>query len=188
MSKKENYITIVLFFAFICAFSIAFWIVPDKAFSDNENRYLKEVPSVSGEKIVSGEFMEDWEDYVSDQFPARDAFMELGVRYKYTLGIRDFNGVFIAQEGYLLSVMDRNSIASDRVNINITSLNLFLDKCEANENINNEVEQNIETTSNTNQIFDLIQSIQSKLNNENNINEKDMNIIQETKDNRPNNT
>ena len=57
-----------------------------------------------------------------------------------------------------------------------------------NENINNEVEQNIETTSNTNQIFDLIQSIQSKLNNENNINEKDMNIIQETKDDSKDNT
>ena len=137
MSKKENYITIVLFFAFICAFSIAFWIVPDKAFSDNENRYLNEAPSVSGEKIVSGEFMEDWEDYVSDQFPARDAFMELGVRYKYTLGMRDFNGVFVAEDGYLLSVMDRNSIDSGRVNLNITSINLFLDKCGANEKINN---------------------------------------------------
>lgn len=36
-----------------------------------------------------------------------------------------------------------------------------------NENINGEVENNNETTSNTNQLFDLIQSIQSKLNNEN---------------------
>ena len=38
-----------------------------------------------------------------------------------------------------------------------------------NDNINNEVEQN-SSASNTNQIFDLIQSIQSKLNNENSSN------------------
>lgn len=37
-----------------------------------------------------------------------------------------------------------------------------------NENINSEVVNQNNTTSNTNQIFDLIQSIQSKLNNENN--------------------
>lgn len=36
-----------------------------------------------------------------------------------------------------------------------------------NDNVNNEVEQNTDATSNTNQILDLIQSIQSKLNNEN---------------------
>ena len=50
-----------------------------------------------------------------------------------------------------------------------------------NDNINNEVEKIIDTTSNTNQIFDLIQSIQSKLNTENNTN--DENINQDTNDN-----
>ena len=137
MSKKENYVTIVLFFVFICAFSIAFWIVPDKTFSNNENRYLEKTPEVNGENLVTGKFMEEWENYVSDQFPCRDAFMELGVRYKYSLGMRDFNGVFVAEDGYLLSVMDRNSINQDRVGLNVTSLNLFLNKCEANENIIN---------------------------------------------------
>ena len=38
-----------------------------------------------------------------------------------------------------------------------------------NENVNNEVVNENNTTSNANQIFDLIQSIQSKLNNENNL-------------------
>lgn len=41
-----------------------------------------------------------------------------------------------------------------------------------NDNIHNEVEENIDTTSNTNQILDLIQSIQSKINTENVYNEQ----------------
>lgn len=56
-----------------------------------------------------------------------------------------------------------------------------------NDNINNEVENNIDTTSNTNQIFDLIQSIQSKLNTENNISNENINITEDTKDINTNN-
>lgn len=42
-----------------------------------------------------------------------------------------------------------------------------------NENVNNEVVSENNTTSNANQIFDLIQSIQSKLNNENDLETND---------------
>ena len=66
-----------------------------------------------------------------------------------------------------------------------------------NDNINNEVENNNSTTSNSNQIFDLIQSIQSKLNSENDTNTKteeqndtnvDDNIQNDYNENSPKNT
>lgn len=137
MSKKENIITIILFSAFILLGGIAFWLIPDKAFSDNENRYLAELPTVELKKLTSGEFMEEWEDYVSDQFPGRDSYMLVGGKYKYFLGMKDINGVFIGEDGYLLSVMDKNGVDHEQVGKNIDYINSFLDKCSKSETVEN---------------------------------------------------
>ena len=57
-----------------------------------------------------------------------------------------------------------------------------------NDNIHNEVEGNIDTTSNTNQILDLIQSIQSKINTETTINTNTHENISNNNSNIENNT
>ena len=131
MSKKENIITIVLFFGFILGFLIAFIVKPDIKFSDNENRYLEQQPKASFADVKSGEFMEGWEDYVSDQFPLRDSFMMVGARCKNYIGIKDINGVFLGADGHLLSVMDKNAINHERVVKNIDIINSFLNKVDA---------------------------------------------------------
>lgn len=135
MSKKENIITIILFSAFIIFGFVAFCLIPDKEFSDNENRYLAQIPTVKFDKITSGEFMDEWEDYVSDQFVGRDTYMLIGGKYKYCLGMRDINGVFIGKDGYMLSVMDKNAVDHERVGENIDYINRFLSQCSENERI-----------------------------------------------------
>lgn len=137
MSKKENIITIILFSVFIFAGAILFWIIPDKNFSENENRKLSQMPKAELKTIASGEFMEEWEDYVSDQFPGRDMFMLCGGRYKNYLGMKDINGVYIGKDGYLFTVIDKYSVDNEQVDKNSRYINDFLKKCQNNESIKN---------------------------------------------------
>ena len=43
-------------------------IVPNKEKSEEENRMLETKPKASAASIISGDYMEQWEKYVSDQF------------------------------------------------------------------------------------------------------------------------
>ena len=72
--KKHNFIRSIIFsLFFLCAFLIVL-VMPDQKFSVAERRPLKEFPNVTFSQIKSGRFMEEFEDYLLDQFPFRDRF------------------------------------------------------------------------------------------------------------------
>ena len=50
------------------------WLLPARELSDAERRPLAQFPDISAETVLSGTFMEKFEDYSLDQFPLRDAF------------------------------------------------------------------------------------------------------------------
>lgn len=128
MTKKENLFTVIIFLLVIFCGGISIWVVKDRKFSDNENRVLKERPKLSATTLVSGKYMADFDDYVSDQFPLRDGCMEIATGYKRLLGMKDVNGVYIGKEGYLLTKTDENSVDSKRVEKNIRYFNEFFGK------------------------------------------------------------
>ena len=66
-----------LFCVFIAAFGVATLILPDAEFSENENRVLAQAPELTAEKFFSGEFGEDFEKYLADQFPLRETFVSV---------------------------------------------------------------------------------------------------------------
>lgn len=106
MSKKINLILSVLFIIFISVFGILLIVLPDRDFSDNENRKLQQFPSVTLSKIVEGTFMTEIEDYVVDQFPFRDTWMAANSLIQTTLLKKEINGVYIGTDGYLLEAFD----------------------------------------------------------------------------------
>ena len=71
MSKKYPVFITVLFCLFIFGFGAALLLSPSRDFSDQENRFLAQFKAPTPSTIRSGEFMEDFEDYVTDQFPLR---------------------------------------------------------------------------------------------------------------------
>ncbi len=101
MKKLSNILTVVLFLAVIGGLAIAFWIIPDKDFSENENRVLSDFPTVSGDKILQGELSEDFDAYFTDQFPMRDTFLTLNSLTWLSLGQGEANGVLVGQNGQL---------------------------------------------------------------------------------------
>ena len=109
MSKKYSVFITVLFCLFIFGFGIAQFAVPDKEFSEQENRYLAQMPKLelgdpslglkkSG-NLFNGKFMEEFEDYIIDQFPLRDGWIRLKARCETLLGKQENNGVYLGTDG-----------------------------------------------------------------------------------------
>ena len=69
MEKKKNIVICVLFSAILAFFCIAHILVPDKDISYSERRRLKYFPELSANAVFSGDYAEDLESYLLDQFP-----------------------------------------------------------------------------------------------------------------------
>lgn len=90
------------------------WLQPAKAFSETERRPLTQLPQISGEGLLSGKFVSDFEKYSLDQFPLREPFRQTkALFHRYILGQRDNNGIYIA-DGYAAKMeypLDRKSVS-----------------------------------------------------------------------------
>ena len=102
MSKKYSVFITALFCAFIFGFGIAHFILPDKDFSEQENRYLSQFKAPTLKTLRSGRFMEDFEDYITDQFPLRDQWIQLKALSELVLGKQENNGVYFGADGQTL--------------------------------------------------------------------------------------
>lgn len=126
--KKENLITVIIFLGMIFAGGIMFWLIPDREFSENENRYLQELPKVDKEALISGDYMDSFEEYVSDQFPFRNPLMATASSYKYMIGMRDINGAYVGNDGYLMNKTEVYQVDEKRISKNLTYINTFFEK------------------------------------------------------------
>lgn len=113
MSKRQSIAVILLFCLFIFGFGIAQIALPDRAFSEQENRYLTQftppklgalkldsgLPVWQGGNIFNGEFMTGFEDYVIDQFPLRDQWIWLKAASERAVGKQENNGVYFGTDG-----------------------------------------------------------------------------------------
>lgn len=106
MNKKTNLITVILFCGILVVLLVLFVVLPDRAFSEQENRALSLLPHFDSDSFFSGEFATEINVYFADQFPFRDSFVKLksatellfakqennGVLYNYNqLAVRNFN-------------------------------------------------------------------------------------------------
>lgn len=82
--------------------TLSLLFLPKNAYSEDENRYLAQLPSVSFESIKSGKFMDDIESFIVDQFPYRLSWIELKTKIELALNKKDSNGVYITDTGYFI--------------------------------------------------------------------------------------
>ena len=76
-------------------FALLFILLPDREFSDNENRMLASCPVPGISSVLDGSFQDAFETYLADQFPARDKLFAFSVRAHRILGSREINEVFL---------------------------------------------------------------------------------------------
>jgi hypothetical protein len=101
-------LTVFTFLLLIFVLAILFFILPDKAFSEQENRALQQAPKISySEKplgrLLDGSYTADIAKYYADQFPARDLFIGVKGFTEIALGKKENNSVLLAKDGYLIT-------------------------------------------------------------------------------------
>lgn len=99
MKKKTEYIYTVIVAA-VLIFGLSLWAVlkPADDFSESERRPLEQLPELSVKSLLSGDFMENFEDYTNDQFPMRDTFRSVKALAQYYLfGLSDNNGLYYTE-------------------------------------------------------------------------------------------
>lgn len=92
----------MVFLLWIFGFAAACLLCPDKTFSEMENRYLQKLPEFSAEKLFSGRFGTEFEDYLNDQFVLRDGFVRLNTALRYGSGLREKNDVYYTGDDALI--------------------------------------------------------------------------------------
>ena len=82
-----------VFLAVPVGFAAAFWLVPDKAFSENENRVLQTLPAPSLSSWLEGTLSMRLSDYYTDQIPLRTELVGLSSGAQVATGRGEANGV-----------------------------------------------------------------------------------------------
>ncbi len=77
-------------------------LIPDKGFSENENRVLASFPEISISQISSGRTASQFETYANDQFFLRDFWVTLKAGFDRLLLKVENNGVYLGKKGYLI--------------------------------------------------------------------------------------
>lgn len=127
--KKSDYIIIIVFLLFIYGIAAGNLLTKDRLFSEMENRMLAEMPEITVDDVFSGKFMEEYEEYVTDQFVARDTFIQVKSAGERLLGKKVNRGVYYGEDGYLAEQM--LSLDEEQITKNMTAVKKFLDVTEA---------------------------------------------------------
>ena len=97
-----NKLITALFCALLAAGIAAEILTPDRLYSDSEKRRLAQLPQPTVQDIAAGKLAEEAEDYLADQFPARDGWVTAKTLAELISGKRESGGVYFAADGYLI--------------------------------------------------------------------------------------
>lgn len=121
MKSKIDFVKIVACALVIILFTVMFFVLPDRDFSQKENRTLEPIPEFGVSELFSGEYTTALARYISDQFPFRDAFVGVKAYSELLLGKMENNGVIYA-DGVLVA---RNNTTGERLKDNLQSIKEF---------------------------------------------------------------
>jgi hypothetical protein len=84
----------------IAGISAGSFLAKDRAFSENENRYLATTPAFSIGDFLSGDYQENLESYLNDQFFLRDGWITIKTAVQKACGDTDIGGAYVGKDGY----------------------------------------------------------------------------------------
>lgn len=129
MNKKALWAEALIFLAFIGAFFILNLVLPDRQFSEQENRYLQMRPEFSFKSLFSGDYTSKFETYTTDQFTFRDEWITLKAASELALGKQENNDVHLCENGTLIEGFKRPE--SSVLDSNMSALNTLVGNTDA---------------------------------------------------------
>ena len=124
--KIAQRITACLFVAFLVISLAINIILPDIIYSDSEKRELSAFPKLNAQTVIDGAFMSEFDTYASDQFFARDNWVQGKGMFDYLLGNRKLNGVYLADGRYMRDI----DVNSERLDDNIAAIKALAEKSD----------------------------------------------------------
>lgn len=101
MEKLKKYLVVAAMALTLVGIFAAHVILPDGEFSSAERRKLAQLPELTMKDVFSGDYFDDLETYLLDQFPLRDGFRRLKANFQYkVLGMQDNNDLYYV-DGHL---------------------------------------------------------------------------------------
>ena len=122
IKRIREYPIIILFFAVCVCMLAGYILLPQKDFSEMENRYLQKRPEVTISGLLDGSFMDSFETYTNEQIPLRNVFVKCKGVFVWLTGSSENDGIAKGADGYLF---DKVTGVSDKVNKNITAIKNF---------------------------------------------------------------
>ena len=124
MSKLKTFLrypAVWLFGLFLAGFTAADLLKPTAAFSDFENRYLKQLPKPTVQTIFDGSFAQNYETYLNDQFILRNNWISLKSHAESALLKVENNGIVYGSGGQMFEKYPSYSAAQLEKNLGFLS-------------------------------------------------------------------
>lgn len=135
MNKKAAFITVLTAAALVGLLTVLDLVNEERTFSQTENRILASRPEFSVQSLFSGEYTSDYENYVTDQFVARDGWIGLKTYADLALGKKEVNGVYLAGNGEFIEQHKAEEIDEAQVQEKIALLQALVERYEDSDKI-----------------------------------------------------
>lgn len=122
---KKGKIFFLIFMIIWLVLIILNFVIPEPAFSEQENRYLAKVPQFSFEDLVSGKYSEELDTYINDHFVFRNFWLKLNSFVQVAIGKTENNDVYIGKDGYLFEKFEYTDKERENISIATNAINNF---------------------------------------------------------------
>lgn len=123
---KKIALTLV-FCLFLGVFSLGSIILPDREFSENENRNLTKFPKPTAMSVGSGAWQSKINSWYSDQMLGRDALISLKTGIEKLCGRKDIGGVYLCDEDFYIEKKLPTEESSKIYENNISAVSSFFE-------------------------------------------------------------
>lgn len=121
----KHKIIILLFICFIG--SVSLWNIysKDRSFSEQENRYLMQMPSFSIDRFISGDFTKAFEEYITDQFAGKTFWLSIKSAVEKMFLKKEHDGILFGKDDFLLERFEK---PGEQIKRNTNHINYFANK------------------------------------------------------------
>lgn len=125
MKRDKIKVNVILFFALLILLPVVTIILPKKAFSENENRYLETFPVPSVSTLQDKSFMNSFESFFSDHFVLREGWIQLKNQMELATNKKEINNVYITED----RLIEHQTVSDwELAGENIAAINTFVQK------------------------------------------------------------
>ena len=107
---------LTVFCSVIAAIGALIFIIPQKSFSQKENRALATMPQLSLSSVISGNYFKELNSFYSDQIPMRDQLCSIYSLWELSLGSIEVNGVIPTDDKCIVALPEYKDISKAEKN------------------------------------------------------------------------